>query len=1717
MMEGQRLKLIANYSGSEELHDGPSSIIYKAYRDSDHALVVIKIAKREYPTQREIAKLRHEYAILKDLELPGVPRAHAIEPYMAGVALIREYVPGRSLSQVLRTQKLDLPAILRIAAEVAGILGAIHRHGVLHRDIKPHNIVLGPTLEDVHLIDFGIATRLSQQSQKITSPDALEGTLGYMSPEQTGRMNRTVDHRTDFYSLGVTLYEMLTNRLPFVGSDPMDLVHGHIALVPPAPCEVDPAIPRVLSDLVMKLMAKAAEDRYQSASGLQADLLESLRQWEAQGQIEPFALGRLDHASTLQIIQKLYGRRPELDTLLEAFSRVGRGSAELVLVSGYSGVGKSSLVYEIHKPIARRGGYFASGKFDQYDRALPYTAIAHAFRELCRQILTERADALARWKDQTLGAVGNNGRLLVDLIPELELIIGPQSAAPPLGPAESQNRFNLVLQNFLRVVATAEHPLVLFLDDLQWADPASLRLLHLVMTDPERGHLLIVGAYRDNEVGAGHVLALTLDELRKSGAVPGEIQLKPLGEQDVVALVADTVGAAPARAAGLAHLVFGKTHGNPFFVNQLLRMFQEEGLLRFDARAGEWQWVLAEIQGHQVTDNVVDLLEGRIRRLSVEGQRIVRLCACIGHQFDWGTLSTVAERPHEQTAAALWEALSEGLLLPTDSEYRFVHSADPPALGHFDFKVSYRFLHDRVQQAAYSLIPESDRASVHLRIGRLLRDQGQGAGNDALFEVVNHLNRGVAVMDEQAERLGLAAMNLRAGERAKAATAYQAASDYFRAGMFLLEGGLEGGLDGGGWDTEYTLTFSLCVGLTECEYLSGRFDAAEPLFEILLARSRSRLDRAHVYHLRMVLDATLGKSAEVIATGRAALSMFGVVFPDDPAEQQAAVVAELAKVDAARAGRSMEELLDSPVVTDPDHVALMQLLASMSASAFFTSNLLFALTVLEMVKLSLRLGYMAGSDYAYTVYGIILVGSLGNFRGAYEFGLLGVKLNGRFGAADWKCMADFIFGGIVMFREPLRAGVPYFEGTVRSGLECGNFTYASYGCLQLSNVLFSMGEPLETVDGEIGKMLALLRRTQDTISTAIVTVNQQAVRALLGQTRGSTSLSDDTFDEERFSAEIDGNGFVQWFFALRKLELHCIGEDHSAALQMADRALALHRAGVGIGHFLTPELFFYTCLTLTALHLGGSAEERERFTARLTEAQAQLRQWADANPEAFRHEQLLVEAEVARVSDREADAVGLYEQAIVAAQRNGRVQHAALAAELCARFHVSRGRRALAGFYMKEAHHGYLRWGAATKAQLLMQHHADLLEEPAGTAEPLLTTATVTTSSGRISGRQLDMAMAFRAAQAIAGEIELDKVLDQLMRIVMATAGAQRGFLLVPQAERWVIAATMSTKPETLVRTGLDLPLETCADLAATVVNYTIRTREVVLLGDAGGEPRFAGDPYIADSKPKSILCLALLHQGRRSGVLYLENNAARDAFTKEIVEVLRLLSSQAAIAIENAHLYEDVQRARATLRRANEELEQQVDQRTEELHAATAQLRSANESLTQRTEELRGSNERLQAELIERERTEQARAALQEEVIRAQNERLEEMSTPLIPITDDIVVMPLIGTVDRPRAEQVLVTALTGAAHRKARIVILDITGMRHIDESVAATLLNTANALRMLGAQAVLTGIRPELAQMLVTLNIDLGSLVTRGTLQGGIAYAIQRAGFKDQARSL
>jgi PAS domain S-box-containing protein len=1500
---------LLGYQVLEQLYEGDGSLVYRGRRNHDAQPVILKLLKQEYPTPEEIARFKLEYEITHKLNLEGVVRPYGLERYNNSLILILEDFGGESLKRLMNAQRFSLKEFLTIAIQIADSLGQIHQHNIMHKDINPSNIVFNPATGQLKIIDFGISTVLSRENQTLQNPHILEGTLAYMSPEQTGRMNRAMDYRTDFYSLGATFYELLTHQLLFESTDAMTLVHCHIAKQPIPLNERVGEIPKAVSDIVMKLLAKTAEERYQSAWGIKADLEECLTQLQCYGKISDFPLGRYDVSDKFQIPEKLYGRELEVEALMAAFERVsnpaGRGRVEMMLVAGFSGVGKSVLVQEVHKPIVRQRGYFISGKFDQFKRNIPFASLVQAFQNLIRQLLTESQAQIATWKAKLLEALGVDGQVMIDVIPDIELIVGKQPPVAELSPTATQNRFNLLFQKFIRVFTQAEHPLVIFLDDLQWADNASLKLLELLMSDRDTRYLLLIGAYRDNEVNSVHPLTIALEEIRKSNATVNQIVLAPLDLTNLNHLIADALHCSLDQSKPLAELVLSKTRGNPFFTNQFLKSLYQEGVLKLTPPSppelwGGWQWDIAKARAMAVADNVVEFMAGKLQKLEQNTQQVLKLAACIGNQFNLATLAVVHEKSVGETAADLWQSLQEGLILPLSDTYKFFQGQEiGNTLSADSLSVSYKFLHDRVQQAAYSLISDADKQGTHLKIGQLfLEKTTPEEREEKIFDIVNQLNFGAELIAQQQQRDELAQLNLIAGRKAKAATAYAAAVKYLTVGMGLLAAD--------SWESQYKLTLTIYFDAAGAEYLNTNFERAEMLAESILQQANSLLDRVKVYELKMQIYMAQAQMLKTIDTGLQALEMLGVSLftPND-----GNLVVELP---------SLCDLENFPEMADPYKKAAMRILVTISPAAYATKPDILLRANLTMVNLSIKHGHSLWSAYAYVVYGMLLCGVVGNLEAGYHSGKLALRLLEQFDSRELKCKVNYLFNVFIRhWKEPAsNAKSPLLE-TIQIGIDTGDLEYAGFAAQNACYYLLFIGNKLESLEEQQVRYVNFILKIKQQYSITNAKIWKQVVLNLQGQGVEQYRLIGDSFNETEMLPPLRAaNNRLSLLHAyLAKEILSYLFEEYAQAV--ADGLCAQEYAVVGFGSLLSAVHTFYYSLILLAQYPHADRSSQQQYLEQVTANQEKMKRWAEHAPWNFQHKYDLVEAEKARVLGDALRAMEDYDKAIAGAKESRYIQEEALAYEKAAEFYQALGRDIIAKTYAIEAHYAYLKWGATAKVRVLEEKYPQFLSRASERTGTTSIKKNPTVTSGGHS-ESLDLATVMKASQAIASEIVLDKLLAKLMKILIENAGAQKGFLILEIQGNLLIEAEGAVEQDS-VTVLQSIPVESIKNgaippLPTAIINYVARTKENVVLNDATREGKFALDLYIIQNQPKSILCVPFINQGKLTGILYLENNLTTGAFTSERLEVLKLLSSQAAISIENAKLYSDLRESESRL-----------------------------------------------------------------------------------------------------------------------------------------------------------------------------------------------------------
>jgi len=1525
----------AGYTFHETLHESTRSMLIRATRLRDHLPVILKLPGGDYLDRRRTLEIHREHAIARRVEGDGIIRVLGIEELSDRVALVLEDFGGRSLRHLLDERgPLDVETFLDYALRISAALGHIHRAGVIHKDIKPQNIIANPDTGVVKIADFSISVAIAVEAVSPDSPTFLTGTLAYMAPEQTGRMNRGVDYRADFYALGATFFELLTNRRPFESNTPLELLHAHVAQMPPSPRELVPSIPEPVSAIVLKLLAKDPAARYQSAWGLISDLEECQRRVKAKAPLTAFPLGILDRTVQFRLPQGLYGRAADVELLASAHARAASGRGELLLISGSAGIGKSSLVNELHRVTAASRGRFTSGKCDQINRGVPFDAIHQALRQLVRQALAEGEAEAEQARRQLDEALGVNTAIIVEVVPETRALLGDQPPSAPLPAAESKNRLHRVLLRALQAFATAERPLALFLDDLQWADVATLSLLQELVRDPDCRYLLPVGAYRDTEVPASHPLALAVGELRATGTPVHELHLGPLAPEEVARMVREATGADTGRALGLGHLIHSRTGGNPFSIREFLRFLHDQELIQFDTRASRWEWDLAKIEAREIPSDIAGLMADELRRLSPETCDLLQLAACLGVVFSFRDLVVVHGAAPRETAQTLWSAIEQGFVLPLSKDYLLLDpQGGTPLLA--DLEVSFRFLHDRVRQAAYSLLPAGEHAERHTRVGlRLIQDaRATGTLEERAFVILPHLAYAQEKIEPLALRLDLADIHLRAGRRAKASGAYRTACELFRAGNALL--------GPSAWESEYDRAFTLQLELAESHYLASELDAAAAGFATLLAQARTPAQKATVIAMQATLASLTSLHTEAIRLGIEGLRLLGVEIP--ATADQAAIGAEIGAVMQLLAGRKPAELLALPRMKDPNVELSIGLLASIAASAYMADQGLFALLVLRIVRLSLEHGNSRLSSFGYVIYGVLLAAALDDPSTGREFGQLAVELSARFRDPMLHARVRYLRAGLIdQWTRGARAGVAELTEAYKGLMESGDWIYAGHCIIVRLWRRVAVGDPLPEILSENRRFIEFLETKKDPDSLQMFLCAHRTLLALTGAEEPPPMPPASTAGHT-----------AQAYLQLAAAERHYLLRQPVEALAKAEETVPLLPFISGLFHVATHA--FYHALSAAAVYAEASEERRKVLLQVMEQHRASLEKYAGRCPENFSAYHRLVSAELFRLKGQEPEAIAEYERAITAARASEFLGVEAIACEQAFRFLQGQGRHLQASAYLLESLYAYERWGATAKARLLATEQSNLLlshgsalrrwdgkprTSTGSTTHPTLQTggsSTQQTSSDSMA-EALDMTSAMKASQAISSEILFPQLVANLIHVVMESAGAQRGVLVLRRGQEFFVEATgeisnRESAPEQAQ------PLAESQALCQGIANQVLQSGTHVLLDDLCATEPWHSDPYVAERKVRSVMCAPIRHRGQVLGLFYLENNLTPGAFNTHRLKMIEMLTSQAAISIENAELYRRLEDYSHTL-------EDRVADRTAELHSKNAELHRAVETL---------------------------------------------------------------------------------------------------------------------------------------------------------------------------
>ncbi|HMA86978.1 MAG TPA: AAA family ATPase [Desulfosalsimonadaceae bacterium] len=1512
------MEAIQNYKIIKKIQECPNAALFTGEAADTRQPVFIELVDATHAAPSEIARCKYELEKIKAVDSQGIFHPYEIFDHQNYIAVIAEPFSGSPLHQRFKPGQVPIPALLTLALHLSRILSEIHSQGIFHHALTPDAVLCHSSGDELKICGFGALRRLARIDNRIYDPWIIRHVLPYMAPEQTGRMNATVDSRADLYALGVVLYELSTGAPPFVSEDPVEIFHGHIARQPASPAEKNTATPDAVSKIIMKLLSKTPEDRYQSGYGAMADVRECLDQLEELGEIRGVALAHQDHRMGFYLPEKLYGRKSEIEQLMKIFDQAAGGGREIFLVSGRPGMGKSSLIHEIQKPVLARRAYFISGAADPYKSDIPYYPIIAAFKGFARQLLCESDTRIESWKNQILSAVGVNASLLIQFIPEFLHILGEQPSLAVLGPEEARIRFNFVCKKFVKACASSVNPLVLFIDDLQWADAASLNFIQMLAIEPEIGHLLVIGAYRENSMDASHPLHISLDQAKKSGACIHAMTLAPLAVESVHQMLNDLFGCDPQDLDALSQIVLKKTNGNPFFIHQFLNTLYDRQALKLEPECG--LRVDIEKAGEiQVTDNVIDLMSEKLARLPDATRETLHICACYGSRSDLLAVAACHAKPLEAVVADLAPAEAEGLIS---------FSGDTGL-----------FSHERIRTAVYHLFSKETQIQTHYTIGKYLLTNSPGdRRQENIIDIVNHLNMADALAGSAGEYAHLARLNNQAGRKAAASGAFEAAFHYFQTGIEFLAKSAPHGDDRACWDADYALALSLYTGCAEAAYLTGDYDTMHGLINTIINQAGSFTDTVRAQIVRIHALMAQNRLEAVIQSGLSLLKELGTVFPKNPAK--AHILEELARTRVALKGKKPADLLNLPLLNKPRIQAQVDVMATITSTAYWTAPHLLPLMLLRLLQIFAKHGNTGFSPYAYAGYGFILC-TLGKIPEGYAFGQMALTLAEKMNFLQYQARTQMVVNTFIRHWKEHAVNVSEpLQEAVKSGMEHGDIEFAGHSLMVRGYTRYLLATPLAEMDGEFKKNRETLHRIGQITNLNVACIYHQSVLNLRGLSQNPAVLKGPAYDEAEMLAvhkkANDRTALIHFY--LNKLMLSLLFENAEDAYQQAQRAMACVEGGAG--SLIYPAAFFYDSMARIGYADQTGRLKKQILISRVRRNQRKMAKWAEHAPKNFLHKYQLVKAELARIKGRDKKAVILYKKAIESARANEYLQEAALACECLARFYYHHDINDFAVSFMAQARKLYERWGASAKVRQLEEKYDIRPAAEAFTASAALPPKAVETPAAASSIKdQLDINAMMKMSHAISSEIQLEKLLKTLMRVINENSGAEKAFLILNRNEKLVIdAAARNTSEDITVMQAT--PLEESQELSAGLVSYVSRTREPLLLDDAQKSDRFMHDPHISSRFVRSVLCVPLIRQQRVNGLIYMENNLTPHAFTPSRQAMITLLSTQAANCLENAIFFEATRAAEKRAQNQREEYQKLIESMNDGLVITDTQLR---------------------------------------------------------------------------------------------------------------------------------------------------------------------------------
>ncbi len=1517
------MDVFSEYIHLEEVFTFPDSIVYRAQNINNNRPVIIKKFTKEY-TKKKFSELKKRLKKENKVDYDFISYPLRFLQSGKNPVMTWEDTGAMFLSVILEHKEIDLDRFFNYAIKITRTLGELHATHSVHNDLRPQNILVDEKNNEISFTGISFIKR-GNEGKGVNTPETMgEDIALYTSPEQTGRINWEIDQKSDLYSLGVLFYRMLAGKTPFEDETVQKRIQNHLVVEPVSICEINPDCPPVLNQITQKLLSKGPEDRYQSAFGLLKDLENCRHQIEVLNQIEPFELALKDNIERLIVPNRLYGSQENLVELIEAFNRVCTGSVEMMIIDGKAGMGKTTLVMELVGIASQKGAYIAQGRCDREYRDTPYFSLTNAFRSLVRLILQEDEFHVKQWKEKFLSTLGNNAQLVVDFIPELKSIIGPQPAVPKLDSDEAQNRLNHTFSRFIQTFASDSHPLVIFIDGFQWADAASIQLIQAAMSDISSRYIMLVVAYQRHLISHSHAFAMSLDEIAQSGTSIQRIKVTALDVSEICLLIEDALSFKQDYSE-LAQYILEKTEGNPYFVKQFLITLHDRKLIKFDPSLGCWTWNLGIIKKSRIPDNVVDLLEEKIRSLEVETVEILKLASCIGNQFDLKTLSLAADLDEPTVYSLLEKPLSLELITPEKkvalSENAF--SVDLQAENN-QSNSAFRFTHSRVLRATYALLKSKEKKQHHLRLGKLLLEKYGDEADDHAYQIVNQMNQGIQLITKQKERHELAKLNLAVGKKSKSAAAFETAWKFFSIGSELLTKS--------SWEKDYELTKDLYLKRSECEYFIGNTQAAEPIFNLLLDNIRTSSEKAEVINLKLNLYIKNNRLEEAIKIGIEALeTLFEEEIPPNDAEITIISQIKMQDVQVSLEQQRIENLINLNHMEDPDLIALMELMSNIIPAAYIVKRNLWILLTLRMVELSLTHGNTNRSAYAYMNHAVILCSGLQDYSNGYSMGKLALDLNKRFNNVDLISQLNFLFGSYLgHWKNKAVENINYLKRSFRAGIEYGDFISAGLSVDFLMKTLIMVGAPLEEVQKEVKKHQDFVDQLNNPDLADILDISN-LVLVLKDEETDSGELSPNKTQIEELSrsvSESHNTQLKQWFYLIGA-QINYLFYNFSDALKMiqeSDKLIASY------SQLAVPEHYFYYSLIIIENYNSFSEENKKRYWDVLKNNQQRLSMLAGGCPINFKEKELLISALMAGISGNYIKAGDLFDEAIQASIENGFPQNEAIANELAAKYYVSKNKPTIATAYIRKACLGYIKWGAVKKLKHLEESYPMLLKK-----RQRFDDVTEFKDDSGAKSIFADLKKLINATQEISSQPDIESKAEMLISVLLDNINIQKGFFLV-ESDNHINVLTKGTKLESVEVDSIHSSLEECEDIAKSVVFYVIRTRKTIALEDASKDSLFAYNKYIEEVKPKSILCVPLINNEKLIGILYLENTDIANVFSSKTVELLTLLISQVSISIENSILNHQLndqshqsKEAISKLNKRIEILEQQLENEIED------------------------------------------------------------------------------------------------------------------------------------------------------------------------------------------